>query len=266
MNDADDEAREVAARKLPDWATDWVLLRVAETPQLGRPKGDSRIYVPTGIGHIANAARVRLEYRNSEDDEAKLRVQALLPPIEADGAKPTASVSAAPEVAVTVVTAAVAKPAKPLAAPRTAKPTKRVQGVRVQVVTNEALMRYNVDVELLSKRKFKDDAKAEREMAAALLERGGLRTVVLGRRWQEKLKRLAEEMPNFAGVIEHVRTRCTLAQITGRPLRIAPMLLVGMPGLGKTLFATQLAEALGVPQFVYALEGAETMSTLTGSD
>ena len=270
MNEADDVACEVAARKLPDWATDWVLLRAAETPQLGRARGDSRIYVPSVIGHIANAARARLEYRDFEDDQAKLRVQALLPPIEVDDAKPTASVSSAPEAAgsvgVTAATAALAKPATPPAAPRSAKPTKRVPGVRVQALTNEALMRHNVDVELLSKRKYKDDAKADREMAAALLERGGLRTVVLGRRWQEKMKRLAEEMPNFATAIEQVRTSCTLAQITGRPLRIAPMLLVGMPGLGKTLFATRLADALGVPQFVYALEGAETMSTLTGSD
>ena len=266
MSEADDEARDVTACKLPDWATDWVLLRAAETRQLGRTKSDSRIYVPTGIGHIANDARARLEYRNFEENEAELRVQALLPPIGVDDAKPTASVSSAPEVAVTVVTAAVAKPATPIAAPRPAKPTKRVQGVRVQVVTNEALMRYNTEVELLSKRKSKDDAKADRELAAALLERGGLRTVVLGRRWQEKLKHLVEEMPNFASVIEHVRTCCALVKITGRPLRIPPMLLVGMPGLGKTLFATKLAEALGVPQFVYALEGAETMSTLTGSD
>ena len=39
-----------------------------------------------------------------------------------------------------------------------------------------------------------------------------------------------------------------------------------MPGLGKTRFATRLADALGVPQFVYALESAETTATLTGSD
>ena len=268
MSEADDVTREVAARKLPDWATDWVLLRDAEPPQLGR-KSDSRIYVPTCIGLIANDARVRLEYRNFEENEAELRVQALLPPIEVDDAKPTASVSSAPAAAVTVATAAVAKPAAPLAATKfakPAKPTKRLPGVRVLVIAEGALKRHSVDVELLSKRKAKDDAKADREFAAALLERGGLRTAVLGRRWQEKLKRLAEEMPNFAAVIEHVRNCCTLAQITRRPLRIAPMLVVGMPGLGKTLFATRLAEDLGVPKFVYALEGAETMSTLTGSD
>ena len=162
--------------------------------------------------------------------------------------------------------AAVAGPAAPLAAPKPAKPAKRLQGVRVQVIADGALERYSAEIELMSKHKSKDDAKADREMAAALLARGGRRTVVLARRWQEMLKRLAEEMPNFAAVIEHVRNCCTLAQITGRPLRIAPMLLIGMPGLGKTLFATRLAEAIGVPQFVYALEGAETISTLTGSD
>ena len=269
MSYADDKAREAAARGLPDWAQGWVPLRVAMTPQLGRARADASIFVPPVIGHIANAARAQLEYRMADDDEAKLRVQALLPPAEANDAPDTpASAASAPKVDVAVA-AALAEPATPPTVSKPAKPTKparRLQGVRVRVIADEALVRYKADVELLSKRKYKDDAKADRELAAALLQRGGRRTVVLGRRWQEGLNRLAEEMPNFSAVIEHVRMGCALVQITGRPLRIAPILLAGNPGLGKTLFATRLADALGVPRFVLALESAETMSTLAGSD
>ena len=272
MSDADDKAREAAARGLPDWAQGWVPLRAAVTPQLGWARADASIYVPPVIGHIANAARAQLEYRMPDDDEAKLRVQALLPPAEADDAPDTsASAASAPKAGVAVASA-LAEPAAPPTVCMPAKPTKptkparRLQGVRVRVIADEALVRYNADVELLSKRKYKDDAKADRELATALLQRGGRRTVVLGRRWQEGLNRLAEEMPNFAAVIEHVRMSCALVQITGRPLRIAPILLAGNPWLGKTLFATMMADVLGVPRFVLALESAETTSTLTGSD
>lgn len=61
-------------------------------------------------------------------------------------------------------------------------------------------------------------------------------------------------MPNFAKVIEHLQASCMLARVTRRPLHIAPILLVGLPGLGKTLFATRLAAVLGVPHYVYAME------------
>ena len=68
--------------------------------------------------------------------------------------------------------------------------------------------------------------------------------MVLDRGWQDGLRRLEEEMPNFGAVIEQVRVCCALVRLTGRPLRIPPILLAGMPGLGKTRFALRLAETL----------------------
>ena len=252
---------------LPRWATDWVLLRTVETVQLGLSKIQASIYVSPTIGHIANAARARLAYQGPECDEAKeLRVQALLPAVDVeDSPKSLANVSSLSRKVSSIPAAFTESSLSPKNSKST-KPTKRLHGVRVRVVSKEALERHSADIELLCKHKSKDDAKADREMAAALLQRGGLRTVLLGRGWQERLTSLVDEMPNFGAAIEHVRASCTLAQITGGPLRIAPMLLIGMPGLGKTLFAIRLAEALGLPKFVYALEGAETASTLTGSD
>ena len=257
-----------SAGMLPAWAETWVLLRPADTPELGGSKVEAKIYVPAAIGHIANAARARLEYQRPQDDEAKLRVQALLPAVEVEDSPETPVSVAAVAKAVAVVSAAVIEPAVPRksALAMRAKRAKRLHGIRVRVIGAVALERYSAEIELLSKRKTRDDAKADRELAAALLQRGGLRTVVLGRAWQEGLKRLAQEMPNFAAVIEHVRVCCALVRLTGRPLRIPPFLLAGMPGLGKTLFATRLADVLGVPQFVFPLESAETLATLTGSD
>ena len=258
-----------SSRPFPAWATDWVLLRPAETPELGRPRVEAKIYVPAAIGNAANAARARLEYQYPQDDAVKLRAQALLPSVEVDEARELSVSAVSADKATDAMSATAVKGAAPRATSKSVKPTKRFKrlpGVRVRVIADGALERYGAEVELLSKRKNKDDAKADRELAAALLERGGLRMVMLGRGWQEGLRRLAEEMPNFAAVIEYVLVCCTLASITGRPLRIAPVLLVGMPGLGKTFFATRLADALGLPRYVFALENAETLSTLTGSD
>lgn len=264
----------MSAFGLPPWAHDWVLLRPVETPQLGRSQVEARIYLPSTIGHIANAARARLEYQRPQDDEASLRFQALLPRIEVEALESPVSeepVPSAPkkdEALSAAVSDAAASHLKSNVIKRTkqAKRTKQLPGLRVPVIADGALERYGADIELLSKRKAKDDAKADRELAAALLQRGRLRTVVLDRGWKEGLARLAEEMPNFRAVIEHVRVCCELVRLNKRALRIPPMLLTGMPGFGKTLFAMRLADALGVPRFVFPLESAETLATLTGSD
>lgn len=73
-------------------------------------------------------------------------------------------------------------------------------------------------------------------------------------------------MPDFGRVIGHVEASYALSRLTRTPLRIAPIMLAGLPGLSKTHFATRVASLLRVAQFVYALESAETVSVLCGSD
>jgi len=68
------------------------------------------------------------------------------------------------------------------------------------------------------------------------------------------------DIPHLSKVINRIEVSCALSSFSLQPLRI-PLLL-----LGKTHFAMCVAELLGVPRFVYALESAETGSALTGSD
>jgi len=68
---------------------------------------------------------------------------------------------------------------------------------------------------------------------------------------------LAEELPNFAEVLHDLRKQLALCMESEDPLQIAPMLLLGDPGIGKTHFAKRLSQLLGTGY------GFISMSSLT---
>ncbi|PZQ86866.1 MAG: hypothetical protein DI534_15930 [Leifsonia xyli] len=59
--------------------------------------------------------------------------------------------------------------------------------------------------------------------------------------------------PQFAEVTAWVIRAARLGASTGTPLRLDPAVVVGAPGTGKTFYARKLAEALGVPSDVIAM-------------
>lgn len=84
--------------------------------------------------------------------------------------------------------------------------------------------------------------------------------------WQCRLDALVESFPNFEQVIETaIRPHITLCA-QGLPHRLAPVLLLGGPGIGKTRFANALAALLGTPPPLFLSVAAETnSSTIAGS-
>jgi len=56
---------------------------------------------------------------------------------------------------------------------------------------------------------------------------------------------LEAELPNFTEVLGDLRKQLALCLETDDPLEIAPMLLLGEPGIGKTHFARRLSRLLG---------------------
>jgi ATP-dependent Lon protease len=68
---------------------------------------------------------------------------------------------------------------------------------------------------------------------------------------------LEEELPNFSEVLADLRKQLALCLETEDPLEIAPMLLLGDPGIGKTHFARRLSQLLGTGY------GFVSMSSLT---
>lgn len=85
-------------------------------------------------------------------------------------------------------------------------------------------------------------------------------------KWQESLTALVEEMPNFASVVAAVvRPHAQLSEM-GIQHRMAPILLLGEPGVGKTYFARRVAMILGLARPLHITLAAETnASSLAGS-
>ena len=55
---------------------------------------------------------------------------------------------------------------------------------------------------------------------------------------------LYEDLPNFSEVLDDIKKQIALCASSNDPLELAPLLLVGEPGIGKTYFGRCLAELL----------------------
>ena len=68
---------------------------------------------------------------------------------------------------------------------------------------------------------------------------------------------LYDELPNFHAALDDVKRQLALCQDSRDALEIAPLLLLGPPGIGKTHFAREIAQLLGTGM------GFVSMSSLT---
>ncbi|MFO1114419.1 MAG: AAA family ATPase [Beijerinckiaceae bacterium] len=79
-----------------------------------------------------------------------------------------------------------------------------------------------------------------------------------------ELHRLEALAPNLSDVIGVIIRAATLSFLTGSPLSIPPILLLGPPGVGKSHFARRLAAALGVPFIEHAMNLSDDPGVLVG--
>jgi ATP-dependent Lon protease len=71
------------------------------------------------------------------------------------------------------------------------------------------------------------------------------------------MEHLYDELPNFGQVLDAVKRQLALCSDSRDALEIAPLLLLGPPGVGKTHFAREIAQLLGTGM------GFVSMSSLT---
>ena len=82
----------------------------------------------------------------------------------------------------------------------------------------------------------------------------------------ETIAGLAEEFPNFAEVAEFYAQQAAISKISGKGrVRLPPVLLLGPPGVGKTVFSMRLAERLGVGRLAVSFSGASQAGILCGA-
>ncbi len=78
---------------------------------------------------------------------------------------------------------------------------------------------------------------------------------------------LAEKFPNFSHVIEFFLGELALQlSASAKPYRITPILLLGDPGIGKTMLAKSLASVFGVTMDLISLSTATSGFALSGMD
>lgn len=76
---------------------------------------------------------------------------------------------------------------------------------------------------------------------------------------------LADEFPNFTEVVGFYAEQAAISKISGKGrVRLPPVLLLGPPGVGKTVFSMALAERLGVAQFAVSFSGLSNAGVLSG--
>lgn len=97
------------------------------------------------------------------------------------------------------------------------------------------------------------------------LSLGYQRVLPLARRQQaDAVDRLVQRFPNFAPVCRWVSDQVHLCALMRVPLRLPPILLLGPPGIGKTMFCIELAQMLGAETCIRSLAEMSASWLITG--
>lgn len=124
-------------------------------------------------------------------------------------------------------------------------------------VTDARAMDRSADREINERRK---------RIVMKLLDRGPDRMVAMPQGWRQSVDELESALPHFRQPIRTLRNALALAEATGSPPRIAPQLLLGPPGVGKTYFSNRVAELLGTARGSVQFDQPGAGAQLRGSD
>ena len=118
---------------------------------------------------------------------------------------------------------------------------------------------------LATRYRDKEDVSKTKEILNKLVKSGGQRTLMpFPEQAATYLDQLKVDFPNFSQVIDMLRGIHALSS-SGEVPRIPPILLLGEPGMGKTMFAEALATFMQVSFRVVRMENLQVGAGLVGS-
>jgi ATP-dependent Lon protease len=124
------------------------------------------------------------------------------------------------------------------------KPKSEVGAPRLQLVSAQGHKIY--DVEALQKLLEEDTSLTEsmKSEYKKMIAKGDTRLLVQVSNLS-MLDPLYELMPNFKTTLDRIKRAMMVSIMSGEPIVLPPIILLGEPGVGKTFFAELLAEAIG---------------------
>jgi len=138
---------------------------------------------------------------------------------------------------------------------------------KVRCVNRDDVLAQKKAAESNSKFQERDRTNAIKATTKALLARPMTRRIGRPKNIEDAMKRLAEIAPHIPELVDAVRVPLLVSAATGAPPIMAPILLVGAPGVGKSHVAMGLAEILGVPvHTVSYAAGGNAGNSLSGAD
>jgi hypothetical protein len=111
-----------------------------------------------------------------------------------------------------------------------------------------------------------DVNQRRRRIVEKLLELGPDRRIAMPANWRAAVDDLEEALPNFAEPVRALRHSLALAEATQTAPRVAPQLLLGPPGVGKTFYSHRVAELFGSTHASVQFDQPSAGAQLRGSD
>lgn len=139
--------------------------------------------------------------------------------------------------------------------------------LRVPCVFEEDVLAQQAAAESNSKFSERDRTNAVKGITKALMARPMTRQIGMPCDVETAMQRLGEVAPHIPELVSALQIPLLVSRANGAPPMIAPILLVGPAGVGKSYVALQIAQILGVPLHTvsYAASGAAG-NVLSGGD
>ena len=130
----------------------------------------------------------------------------------------------------------------------------------------QAMLDAGDDADLSVRAADTDIRQRKVDVRKRLIEKGPDRVIARPPDWRASMAELEAAMPNFTEPINLLRNALALGEVSKGPMRVPPMLLLGPPGVGKTLFSHRVAELMGASHASIAFDQPSAGANLRGTE